>query len=203
MIKAVLFDFGGVLSEAGKVGAIREIFANVYGIDPNTINEPEVRLKALKGQITDQQFLDYMNKRYASSNLVTKARFVKTVDQMLRCEPVYQLAKTLHQHGLKTGILSNIFTMSADSLKARGMYDNFDPVLLSCQVGYAKPEPEIYALAVRTLGVKPQEILLIDDQQHCLDPARAMGMHVILAQDPEQIVHDTRMLLQKENNLSL
>ncbi len=203
MIKAVLFDFGGVLSEAGKVGAIRGIFADAYGIDPTTINEPEIRIQALRGEISDDAFLDYMNQKYASSSLVTKAKFLKTVDRMTRCEPVYELAKALQQHGLKTGILSNIFTMSADLLRSRGMYDSFNPVLLSCELGYAKPEPELYKLAINKLGVKPTEILFIDDQQYCLDPAKATGMHVVLAQNPTQIVSDVKALLLKENGIKL
>jgi putative hydrolase of the HAD superfamily len=156
-----------------------------------------------RGQINDDEFLAEIRKRYPDAPVVTKADFMKHMQQFQRCEQVYALAQTLRDHGIATGILSNVFGMGAEPLKAGGFYTGFDPVILSSDTGLAKPDPEFYVLAVQKLGLKPEEIVFIDDQQYALDPAIAMGMHTVLAVSPEQIVHDTKALLKAHNNITL
>jgi epoxide hydrolase-like predicted phosphatase len=194
MIKAVLFDFGGVLSESGKHGSMRRLFGEVFGIDLRVM-ESDLRIDDLsrrmwRGQISDDEFFAEIKRRHPELPAVTKEEFMQHMNV---------LAERLRAQGIKTGILSNVFRMGAKPLREAGFYDGFDPVLLSCEVGYAKPDPEFYQMAVDKLGIRPEEIILIDDQEYVLKPARAMGMQVILAESPEQIVRDTEALIQKEN----
>lgn len=204
MIKAVLFDHGGVLSEGGKAGAIRQIFAKAYKLDPETLRFEDIGLDALKGTVSDDAFLVKMNQHHAKgTSVVTRQDFMATVDHLVPSEAVYDLARRLRKHGIRTAILSNTFRMTAESLRKRGLYDEFAPLILSCDVGMAKPERGIYELALKKLNLRPQEVLFIDDQQPFLDPAKALGIHTILAVSPTQIVRDTERLLQQENNLRL
>lgn len=199
MIKAVLFDFGGVLSEAGKRGSIRRIFGEVYGLDLDVATIDDIVRKMWRGQISDEEFLAEINRRYPHTPPVTPDEFRAAMDEFTRSELVYALAAELRAKGIKTGILSNIFGLGVKPLRAGGFYDGFDPVLLSCEVGYAKPEKAFYDLAVERLGVHPEEILFIDDQEICLEPARNMGMHTLLAQSPDQIVADTKRIISEQN----
>jgi putative hydrolase of the HAD superfamily len=203
MIKAVLFDFGGVLSEAGARGSVRGWLGKVYGLDLDIEKAQEIFYKMWRGQISDDEFLAEIRQRYPDAPVVTKEDFMKHMQQFRRCEPVYMLAQTLRDHGIKTGILSNVFGMGAEPLKAGGFYTGFDPVILSSDTGLAKPDPEFYALAIQKLGLKPEEIAFIDDQQYALDPAKAIGMHTVLATSPEQIVRDTKELIKAQNNINL
>lgn len=196
MIRAVLFDFGGVLSEAGKRGSIRRIFGEVYGLDMSLLNLDDISRKMWRGQITDEEYFAEIARRDPDLPVVTIDEFRRHMDHFKRSEPVYQLAARIRAAGVKTGILSNVFGVGVKPLREGGFYDEFDPVLLSCEVGYAKPDPEFYQLAINQLGFAPEEIVFIDDQQFALDPAKAMGMQVILAQSPEQIVRDTETLLR-------
>ncbi|HJQ08381.1 MAG TPA: HAD family phosphatase [Candidatus Saccharimonadales bacterium] len=203
MIKAVLFDFGGVLSEAGKRGSIRRWLGKVYGLDIDVRQIDKVFYKMWRGQITDAAFLAEVHRRYPDAPVASKEDFLKAMEQFKRSSPVYALAEALRKHGIKTGILSNVFGIGVGALRAGGFYNGFDPLLLSCEVGYAKPDPEFYEIAIAKLGVSPKEIVFIDDQQYVLDPARAMGMHTILACSPKQIVRDTKALIAIQNNLIL
>lgn len=199
MIKAVLFDFGGVLSEAGKRGSVRDWLGRVYGLDIDVQKMQHTFYKMWRGQISNDDFMAEIRRAFPETPAVTMDDFMKQMQHFKRSEPVYDLAERLRAKGIKTGILSNVFGLGVQPLRAGGFYDGFDPVLLSCEVGYAKPDPEFYQLAVDKLGAKPEEIVFIDDQQYVLDPARAMGMHTILAETPEQIVRDTEDLILQEN----
>jgi epoxide hydrolase-like predicted phosphatase len=203
MIKAVLFDFGGVLSESGARGSIRKVFGEVYGLDLNVMNIDDLSAKMWRGQISDEEFVAEINRRHPELPPVKPEQFRAHMDAFERSEPVYAMAQKLRAAGIKTGILSNVFGIGVGPLRSGGFYEGFEPVLLSCEAGRAKPEPEFYQMAVDQLSVKPEEIIFIDDQQYCLDPARAMGMHVVLAQNPAQIVSDTKTLIQKENGVIL
>jgi len=203
VIKAVLFDFGGVLSEAGKRGSVRGWLGRVYGLDVDVQKMQDVFRKMWRGQMSDDEFMDEIRRRFPDTPIVDKGDFMQHMQHFNRSEPVYALAERLRQHGLKTGVLSNVFSIGVQALRAGGFYNGFDPVLLSCEVGYAKPDPEFYQMAIDRLGVQPEEIIFIDDQQYCIDPAQEMGMHVILARSPEQIVHDAEAIVFQENGVKL
>ena len=53
----------------------------------------------------------------------------------------------------------------------------FDDIICSADVGMAKPEPEIYALAARRLGLPPEACVFIDDLETNVQAAREAGMH--------------------------
>jgi putative hydrolase of the HAD superfamily len=200
MIKAVLFDFGGVLSEAGKHGSIRAWLGRVYGLDLDVSKIDEVFFKMWRGQVSDEEFLAEINRRFPDAPAATRDDFLKSMQTFTRSEPVYKLAAELREQGIATGILSNVFGIGVDALRAGGFYDGFDPLLLSCEVGYAKPDPEFYQMGIDRLGVKPEEIIFVDDQQYVLDPAKAMGMHIVLATSPQQIVDDVQAIIAKQSD---
>ncbi len=199
MIKAVLFDFGGVLSEAGKAGSIRRIFDAIYGLDLSAMQIDDISQKMWRGQISDEEYLAEIRRRHPDAPLVTPDEFRRHMDAFTRSEPVYRLAEELRAAGIKTGILSNVFGIGVGPLREGGFYDGFDPVILSCEVGLAKPEAAIYQLAAERLGLRPEEIIFIDDQKAWLDPAGEAGMHMVLAENPEQIVADTKRIIHEQN----
>ena len=202
MIKAVLFDFGGVLTEAGKKGFILHIVARLLGMPPDEVDIGDLHYMMRRGKGSDEEFFGQINRRYDAQ--LTKELFLSNVKGFTkRSDIVYDLAERLRANGIKTGILSNVFGMSAHDLSDRGFYDNFDPVVLSCEEGYAKPDPEFYHIGIAKTGVKPHEILFIDDQDKCLPEAQKQGMHVIKAVSPEQIVADVTAYVQEHNHIAI
>jgi epoxide hydrolase-like predicted phosphatase len=200
MIKAVLFDFGGVLSEAGAAGSIRRIFEDVYGMDMEAMHIEDISQKMWEGKITDDAFLAEIKRRWPDTPDITADEFRTHMEMFTRSEPVYALAGQLRAAGIKTAILSNVFGIGLAPIQQGGFYEGFDPVILSCQVGIAKPEPGIYDLAVRELGLQPNEIIFIDDQQGFLDPAIQKGFHTVLARSPGQIVADTWQIIDAQKS---
>jgi epoxide hydrolase-like predicted phosphatase len=203
MIRAVLFDFGGVLTEGGTAGSIARIFAKIYGIDEPRICLDPYRQQLLRGEISDETFLEAINHRHAGDASATIETFNQCADIFVKSQPIYRLAQILRQHDIRTGILSNVFAMSVAKLRGEGFYDGFDPLILSCEEGLAKPEKTIYDAAIKQLDLPAHEILFIDDQPKFLEPAKKLGMKTIHAQSPQQIITDVLALLKTENNLEV
>jgi putative hydrolase of the HAD superfamily len=73
--------------------------------------------------------------------------------------------------------------------------DIFELVIDSAQVGMRKPDPEIYELTVRRLGVPASACLFVDDLERNCAAAREAGMQAIVYRDPEQAELDIRAAL--------
>lgn len=199
MIKAVLFDYGGVLSPGGK--SFKSSAAQLLGVRPEEVKTAEIGNKLWSGQINSDQFFAELSRLHGKT--ITTEQFLNESGILDRNNQVYQLALRLRQNSIRTGMLSNMYGSSADLLRASGNYDGFDPVVLSYQENLAKPDPAFYKLAINKLALKPEEILFIDDQERFLAPARQLGMKTILAGSEEQIVQDTEQLIKQENGIEL
>ncbi len=71
--------------------------------------------------------------------------------------------------------------------KKYDIVDNFDFMIISYQIGFCKPQSEIYDIALKESGSKPEEILFIDDLGQNLEPAKSLGFKTILFENPTQI----------------
>jgi putative hydrolase of the HAD superfamily len=202
MIKAVLFDFGGVLTGSGRTGFVGQTLAELYGVPAEALQIGEWHAKLRRGQANDDDLFADLNQRFGKP--ITKEMFLAKTDSMLKPYPaVYALADALRGAGLQVGILSNIFRMNAEKIAAAGWYDGFDPLILSYAEGYAKPDPEIYDLAVKRTGVQPHEILFVDDQAKCIESAEVAGWHTVCAVGEEQIVRDVKRIISEQNGIEL
>ena len=103
--------------------------------------------------------------------------------------------RRLHQ-AYKTGIISNAMNGTRALIEGPwAMTPLFDAILLSGEVGVMKPDPRIYQLALARLEVQPEQAVFIDDFQHNIDGARAVGMHGIRFCSPEQVMAELEALL--------
>ncbi|MEX0881370.1 MAG: HAD-IA family hydrolase [Candidatus Saccharimonadales bacterium] len=116
---------------------------------------------------------------------------------------VRKLAKELRGQGIKTGILSNIFPLAAWVLRITGEYRGFNPIILSFKEEISKPNPGIYEVATKRLGLIPQQILFVDNSEVNVTAAAKLGMKIVLAKNSEQVVADVKKILLKENGLKL
>ncbi|HSW99317.1 MAG TPA: HAD family phosphatase [Candidatus Saccharimonadales bacterium] len=204
MVKAVLFDYAGVLTEGGTQGSVTRLVAAALGIPASKVRPMGGLLTQLfMGTVTTGQFLKQLQAAYPLAQKPTRAKLLQNADIFVPSAPVYALAAALRKKGIKTGILSNMFELSATSLRKRGLYDGFDPVVLSCEERLAKPDPEFYERAVQKLGVAGNEIIFVDDQERFRAPAELLGMHFILAESPLQIVADVESLIFEYDGIRL
>ena len=89
------------------------------------------------------------------------------IDLIRRLRPAY-----------KTAVLSNADSTLKHALReSHGIADLFDDIVVSADVGMAKPDAQIYGLSAQRLGLAMDECVFIDDMPANVDAARAAGMH--------------------------
>jgi putative hydrolase of the HAD superfamily len=94
------------------------------------------------------------------------------------------LAK-LRDAGIAIALVSNCAGNTRAMLAAKGLLEEADAAILSCEIGVAKPDPEIYLIAAQALGVPPADAVFLDDQPRFCAGATATGMRAIQVARPE------------------
>lgn len=97
---------------------------------------------------------------------------------------------------VKMGLLSNAWRSLREYLEAKWEIANlFDAIIISAEHGITKPDPEIYRLAVRSLGVEAQQAVFVDDLEVNVEGARSEELLAIHFQDTDQTLSELRSLL--------
>jgi putative hydrolase of the HAD superfamily len=112
-------------------------------------------------------------------------------------EKLIELIRSLRP-SYKTGMISNAWPNLRHRIENEWCFaDAFDHIVISAEVGIAKPDPRIYHLALDGMGVAANEAVFIDDFEKNIDGARAVGMQTIHFKHPKQATSDLRNLLDQ------
>lgn len=188
MLKAIIFDVGGVLIRShSRTG--REKWAKKLGMDPwefeSFVFSGESGRQAQLGQKTFEAHWGWLGTHFEldAAGLAEMRRDFFAGDKLN--EPLVNYIKRLRQAGYRTGILSN-FGNEARPLwtEVHPFIQYFDGIVISCEVGLMKPDPKIYHLAADSLGVAVDEALFIDDFIENVEGARQVGMQALHYTDP-------------------
>ena len=97
----------------------------------------------------------------------------------------------------QTGIISNSFVGAREREEALYHFEDMcDFIIYSHEVGIAKPDQRIFALACARLGLQPGETILLDDAEPNIVAARAFGMHGVLFEHTQQAIQEIEALLE-------
>lgn len=189
MIRAVIFDCYGVLTEDGWTPFKRKY---ILGND-----ELEMQIRLL-GRDVDT------GKRSDADMLKEVARLtgvdIDVVYRALATQVPNEELLTWIQNELKPeykiGMLSNaghdvVADLFADTPKL------FDAAVLSYREGVAKPDAQIFERTAQKLGVQPNECIFIDDQARFCEAAKATGMQAVVFEDTKQCTEDIKTILQR------
>lgn len=108
---------------------------------------------------------------------------------------VHRVLQRLARAGVRLGVVSNWPARLEKTLAVAGLRQYFDVLAVSGVVGYAKPRPEIFRLALGKLGVEAQSALFVgDSMQDDIAGAAAVGMSALLVdRDRRFISHGARI----------
>ncbi len=183
-LKAVLFDFGGVLCHfppawktealAKAAGAPPAEFLRAFWGNRIPYDSGELTAVTYWARIAAQ-----LGKTYTA---VQVAEFVQhdigfwsNFDQ-----PMLDWVDAVRAAGFKTGLLSNLPPDLGEHLRTiPGFLDRFDHVTYSYEAGFVKPQPEIYRYSLDGLGVAAEQSLFLDDRQENTAGAEALGLRSI------------------------
>jgi putative hydrolase of the HAD superfamily len=178
---AVLLDWGGVMTSSifGSFSA----FCEAEGLDPDAVatlfrtdrDALTLLFDLESGRI---QEADFELRLAAALGVADHAGLVgrlfagATVDAEM-----VEGVRALHARGVPTGLVSN--SWGPDHYPRELLAELFDGVVISGVEGFRKPDPRMYELGARRIGVAPAACVFVDDLAFNLDPARELGMAVV------------------------
>lgn len=188
MIKAIIFDCFGVLTTSGF-----RVFRDKYFAD-----EPKKRDRAL--ELMSQQNLGTLTygdliKGVSELAGVPKDTVKEYMDENKSNEPLFDYIRKELKPKYKIGLLSNAGDNWLKELFEQKDIKLFDDIVLSYEVGLIKPDPSIYIMAAKRLGVEPEEAVFIDDNPGHCSAAREIGMKSIFYEEFSQAKEDLQKLL--------
>ncbi len=94
-------------------------------------------------------------------------------------EDAVSFLERLRSAGLPTAIVSNCADNTRQLLEHHGLDAMVDHLVLSCEVGLAKPDPAIFTLALGRLELPPGEVAFLDDQTAFCQGAHEVGIRAV------------------------
>lgn len=191
-IRAVVFDMDGVLLDAREWHY--EALNRALGWFGHTVGRAE-HLARYDGLPTRKKLEMLTAERSLPQGLhafINERKQAYTQDLLAhRCAPVTEhvnLVSALRQEGYRLALASNSIRRTVEAFTVRsGLRDFFEFTLSADDVVQPKPSPEIYDLALRRLGVAPEECLVVEDNDHGVRAAQASGAHVLRVAGVEEV----------------
>ena len=183
-IKGIIFDMDGVLIDAKDwhYEALNQALAlfgynisrydHLVTFDGLPTRKKLEMLSAEKGLPKSlHSFINKMKQKYTMEHVYIK------------CKPLfnhqYALAR-LKKEGYKLALASNSVRITIDMMIDKADLAKYLDFTLSNQdVVKAKPDPEIYNKAIEKMGFKPEECLILEDNQNGIQAALASGAHLL------------------------
>ncbi|MDT8452566.1 MAG: HAD family phosphatase [Gammaproteobacteria bacterium] len=180
-IRAVLFDFGGVIAEEGFKQGLRAL-AKAQQLDPDEVmNEGREAVHDsgyVTGTGTEADFWTLLRERTGLRG-EDKELSQAILDRFIVRQWMIEQVARLRNAGLIVAILSDQ-TDWLDYLDQRLHFSAaFDRVFNSFHLGKSKCDPTLFDDAVQMLGVQPGETLFVDDDAGHVERARNCGLHAI------------------------
>ena len=183
-IKAVIFDMDGVLIDAKEwhYEALNKALL-LFGMEISRYDhlvtfdglpsKKKLEMLSLERGLPEElhEFINILKQQYT----------MEIVNQ--KCKPMfhheYALAK-LKSNGYKLAVCSNSIRNSVQIMLKKAALLNYMEFFISNQdVKNGKPDPEMYNNAIKRLGLKPKECLIVEDNEHGIMAAKASGANVM------------------------
>jgi putative hydrolase of the HAD superfamily len=87
-----------------------------------------------------------------------------------------ELLAALHAGGTRVALLSNAGFDFSDPFRHSPMAEFFEAMFVSAEMGLIKPDPEIYRVTARELGIPLDRMVFIDNKKINVDAAVALGV---------------------------
>jgi putative hydrolase of the HAD superfamily len=212
-IRAVLWDFGGVMTESPFIAFRR--FEAERGLPANFLRDLNARnhdhnawAQFERSELSPRQFDQaFADESRAAGHEVRGLDVIDLLYGRIQPEMVNAL-KACKGHFSNACVTNNVSAgagrgIDRDSNRAdewQKVSALFDVVIESSKVGVRKPEPRFFELACAELGITPEQAVYLDDLGTNLKPARKMGMHTIKVEDHSKAIAELEVVLDLKLN---
>ena len=209
MIRAVVSDFGGVLTTP-LINSFAA-FQDRTGISPRSLGEAMAAIaerdgahplyELETGRLTETDFLARL--REALEPLLGHPPQMHSFKEIYfealePNEPMVELMRSIKARGLRMALLTNNVREWEPLWRSMLPVDEiFELVVDSAFVGMRKPDPPIYELTIERLGdgIEAGDCLFVDDVEVNVEAARELGMRAVHFRDNEQAVAEVEAAL--------
>lgn len=192
MIKAIIFDMDGVLIEAKDWHY--EALNRALKLFGYQISRYE-HLTSYDGLPTSKKLQMLSVERGLPTGLHA---FINEMKQLYTMEIVHSKCKPRFNHeyalsslksrGYKLAVASNSIRNTIDVMMEKANLNRYLNLIVSAEdVKNPKPAPEIYVLAMRSLGLNPENCLIVEDNENGIKAAIASGAYVLKVRDVEEV----------------
>ncbi len=199
-IKAVIFDLGGVILRT-EYQAPRQHLAESFGMDYDDIDKVVFgggpngsAARASVGEITEEQHWQNVMKTLK----LPVSEIERVRDEFFAGDVIdHEIVEFLRSIKLKykIGLISNAWSGLRNYIVREKFDDAFHHMIISAEVGVAKPDPKIYHIALEQLQVQPEEAVFVDDFLENIEACEKVGMKGIHFKDPISALQQVRKLL--------
>ena len=196
-IRAVFFDFGGVIART-EYQAPRQHLAERLGMEYEDIvkivfDSPSSDRAAVGEISAEEHWAEVMKRLKQPMSEKRNIREEFFAGDVIDREIVNYLRSLRPDYYV--GLISNAWSDMRDYIIGQKFEDAFEHMIISAEVGVAKPEARIYQIALEQAGVSPDEAIFVDDFYQNIEGCQAVGMQGIHFQNPEQAMNELKQLL--------
>jgi beta-phosphoglucomutase len=193
-IKAVIFDMDGVLVDARdwhyeSLNRALSIFGNEISRYDHLVTfdglptKKKLEMLTLEGRFP-KKLHDFTNK--------LKQQYTMDIVHV-KCKPVFNhqfaLSK-LKSDGYNIAVCSNSVRNTIEVMMDKSDLSKYLDFIISNQdVKNGKPDPEMYNMAIKRLGFKPEECLIVEDNENGVKAAIASGAHLLKVESPNDVTY--------------
>ena len=209
VFKAILWDFGGVLTTSpfdsfNDFEREKKIPLDfIRGV--NAVNHQDNAWAQLESSLIDAETFDelFFAESHALGHAIRGAEVLSLIGRQTVRPRMVDVLRICKESFMNVCLTNNARTgkglaMSGSEDYARevsGVIELFDEVIESSKEGIRKPDRAIYSLACDRMQVDPREVVYLDDLGINLKPARDMGMSTIKVISESQAISDLSAVL--------
>ena len=191
MVKAIIFDLGGVLFTNGTAAFVKKIVVR-YGQKETTVRDVlDGKLRSLyrDAKISRDEFWKeakealgfHEDTKELESEWIASYELIEGTKKIIKA-----LAKTYNVYFLSDNVRERV-----EQLEQKYHFLSlFSGGIFSHEVGMRKPDPRIYRMILELARVSPHEAIYIDDKPGFLIPAQKIGMTTFVFTNPELLRKD-------------
>lgn len=200
MIKAIIFDIGGVLklnNDKFRKFSVHKYVADKFKLNLDTYFDSmdTAYVTSISGEISKNELFKILEKNFSRTKKEILRVYSKAYNKSFKTnKKLFEASMNLRKKGFKIGILSDQWEISKESLLKDGLFNGFDSFVVSCDVGCRKPEKKIFNLSLKELKVKASEAVFIDNRKWNTDVANKMGIKTVLFKNNNQCLRDLENL---------